>query len=162
MYYLKLAGGLLVLSLVFWGGCAVQQNRDNSKIDSLNGTIHQMQLDEQKKAQETSEWKRLTLENHLAELAKIDEKHTKELRDVEKQRDSTVADLRSANLQLRKKFTCPTGAASPASGVDDGETQYGLTREDAEFLLREAAEADKVKVQLNALIDYVDSLLKQK
>lgn len=69
------------------------------------------------------------------------------------EKDRVLADLRSANLRLRRRFTCPASSVSvspgPAAGGDGTETS-GLLVEDAEFLVRLAAEADARVNQLTA------------
>ena len=73
------------------------------------------------------------------------------------ERDRVINDLRTGNRRLQQRFTCPaTGgsgrvpetAAGP--GRSDGVGGAGLSGEDAEFLVREAARADAVARQLQA------------
>ena len=78
---------------------------------------------------------------------------TKENEALTNEKDRVLADLRNANVRLRRRFQCPTdsvpGNSSPATG-GDGATQGGLLVEDAEFLVRLAAEADARVNQLTA------------
>lgn len=85
--------------------------------------------------------------------ADIDTAYQKGKTDAQAQLDSTLSDLRADVIRLRKRFTCPaasvqaTAAGAPVS--DDAEAG-GLQREDAEFLVRLASDADAIALQLNA------------
>lgn len=78
---------------------------------------------------------------------------TRENEAITNEKDALLSDLRNANVRLRRRFTCPPasvpGASTPATG-GDGAAQSGLLREDAEFLIRLAAEADARVNQLTA------------
>ena len=92
-----------------------------------------------------------------ARIAELDQRHYQELQRVRTEADHTIADIRAGALRLRHRFTCPAGpvpAAPDAPGVGDGTEAGGLRREDAEFLVRIAAEADAVAVQLSACQDF--------
>lgn len=73
-------------------------------------------------------------------------------------RDSTIADLHADNLRLRERFRgCGTGGVSENSGTDgsdDGAGASGFSEQDAEFLIRIAAEADAVAHRLDACQSY--------
>lgn len=75
--------------------------------------------------------------------------------------EGTVADLRADNLQLRKRFQCPAaspaGATATSAAGGDGEAQPGLSRADAEFLVRLAGEADDAVRQLTACQAVIDA-----
>lgn len=82
----------------------------------------------------------------LDQLAKDNEALTNE-------KDRVLADLHNANLRLRRRFQCPTTSVPGTSGTPaggDGAPQSGLLVEDAEFLVRLAAEADARVNQLTA------------
>lgn len=69
------------------------------------------------------------------------------------EKDRVLADLRSANLRLRRRFSCPAESVSVSPGSaagSDGAEAGGLLVEDAEFLVRLAAEADARVNQLTA------------
>lgn len=96
----------------------------------------------------------LTDERALAKTqADIDTAYQKGKTDAQAQLDSTLSDLRADVIRLRKRFTCPaasvqaTAAGAPVS--DDAEAG-GLQREDAEFLVRLASDADAIALQLKA------------
>ena len=75
-------------------------------------------------------------------------------------RDRTIADLRAGERRLRDRFQCPAAGAAGgsaglpgsgrAAGGSDAPAPGGLSRSDAEFLVRFASEADDVAGQLAA------------
>lgn len=85
--------------------------------------------------------------------ADIDTAYQKGITDAQAQLDSTLADLRSDVIRLRKRFSCPA-ASVPATvagaPVGDDAESGGLQREDAEFLVRLASDADAIALQLKA------------
>lgn len=96
----------------------------------------------------------LTDERAIAKTqADIDTAYQKGITDGKVQLDSTLSDLRADVIRLRKRFSCPaasvqaTAAGAPVS--DDAEAG-GLQREDAEFLVRLASDADAIALQLKA------------
>lgn len=92
----------------------------------------------------------------VIEMATIDAQHTEELTNAKRETDAALAAVRSGELRLRNRFTCDAAAGDgvPATGasagVDRAGEGSGLQREDAEFLVRLAAEADDVVRQLRA------------
>lgn len=157
---IKLIAVSLLLSLVFYAGCSAQKNIDTGKIASVEKSKVELQAKYNKEKQEHSEWVRITRENQLAELEKIDQKNNAQINDIEKERDTAIADLHSAKLKLRQKFTCPSGPSAEAISSADAEAPAGFSTEAQEFLLREAARADEITIQLNNLIDYVNKITK--
>ena len=96
----------------------------------------------------------LTDERAIAKTqADIDTAYQKGITDAQAQLDGTLSDLRADVIRLRKRFSCPaasvqaTAAGAPVS--DDAEAG-GLQREDAEFLVRLASDADAIALQLKA------------
>lgn len=85
--------------------------------------------------------------------ADIDTAYQKGITDGKVQLDSTLSDLRADVIRLRKRFSCPaagvSAAAASATVGDDAEAS-GLQREDAEFLVRLASDADAIALQLKA------------
>ena len=71
---------------------------------------------------------------------------------LENEKDAVIANLRAGNVRLRQRFTCPTSvsSATPTSGERDGGEGRGLLEQDAEFLVRFAAEADARVKQLQS------------
>ncbi len=130
----------------------------------------QMDLQVQTMALEVSaknfaEWKLKAEAEKAAAIAEVDKKHREEQARVKDQADRTIAELRSGNLQLRKRFTCPSqrqsGSTDPTVSGADGEGEGGLTEQDAEFLVREAADSDRKSVKINSLIDVIEEMLRK-
>jgi len=95
-----------------------------------------------------------TLERQsAADIVAIEEKHRQELANVTRRKDRVIADLRAGNLRLRQLDTRSGGgpqARPGAAGVDGGE-KAGLPRQDIEFLVSLASEADAVVMDRQAL-----------
>ena len=66
---------------------------------------------------------------------------------------ATIAGLRAGTLRVRDRFRCPAGVSQAPAGAGsaDDAGPGGLQREDAEFLVRIADEADAIARKLNAL-----------
>jgi hypothetical protein len=98
-------------------------------------------------------------ERHRAEYRAIAERFLADQRKADENHAATVADLRRGALRVRQHLTCPSGRpeAPAIAGVADGTGPGGLLPADAEFLLREAARADEIARQLNALIEAVEA-----
>lgn len=78
---------------------------------------------------------------------------TKDNETTRNEKDRIIADLRTDNRRLRGRFTCQAPSLpgeSNSPGVGDAAAQGGLLREDAEFLVRFAAEADERVNELTA------------
>ncbi|MED5607794.1 lysis system i-spanin subunit Rz [Pseudomonas sp. JH-2] len=121
---------------------AAQRNAETTRADAAVGQAAQLTT---------------TLSSERARAktqADIDAAYQKGTQDAQTQLDSTLSDLRADNLRLRRKFTCSApasaGATAASAGGGDGGAQGGLQRADAEFLVRLAAEADAVALQLQA------------
>ena len=91
-------------------------------------------------------------------IAEWVESYVRERNKHEKDLDNAIDCLRNGPCRVRERFTCPK-ATAPAPGGDGG-TASGLSREDAEFLLREAARADALVDQLTLLQNYVKEIQK--
>jgi hypothetical protein len=96
-------------------------------------------------------------QRHRAEYAAIASRFLAEQRAADETHDRTIADLRRGALRVQNRLTCPSGRAEAATAAARAIAagQAGLLPADAEFLLREAARADEVARQLNALIEAV-------
>ena len=94
-----------------------------------------------------------------AEYAAIAARFLAEQKEADETHDRTIADLRRGALRVQNRLTCPSGRAEAAADAARaiGASQAGLLPADAEFLLREAARADEVARQLNALIQAVEA-----
>jgi hypothetical protein len=87
------------------------------------------------------------------QIAATSAKYQKALK--EKQNEEAAAIERSRNGGLYINAKCPSGGngvseTSTSSSGRDGETRVELPRADGEFLIRLAAEADRVTEQLNS------------
>jgi len=92
-----------------------------------------------------------------AEYKAIAERFLAEQKVADEKYQNDLASLRAGSLRLRERFACPARSAeAPAVAGGAGDPgPGGLLPADAEFLLREAARADEVARQLNALIEAV-------
>lgn len=85
--------------------------------------------------------------------ADIDTAYQKGITDAQDQLNSTLSDLRADVIRLRKRFSCPAAsvqATAAGAPVSDDTEASGLQREDAEFLVRLASDADAIALQLKA------------
>jgi hypothetical protein len=100
---------------------------------------------------------RNTEARHRAEYRAIADRFLKEQADADKEHAAVVAALRSGELRVRHNLTCPSGRAEAPAGAQGtaDSSGTGLLPEHVGFLLREAARADSVARQLNALIEAV-------
>lgn len=115
-------------------------------------TISDIQRGAEKAAREASEAARAKEKGLLKQITDIEAQRHEEDKTAEAERDRLLADIRAGQLRLRDRFTCPEhvpGAATGTGGGDAG-TEGGLRREDAEFFISIAAEADQVTRQLQA------------
>jgi len=86
-------------------------------------------------------------------LAATSTKYQKALKEKQGEEAAAIDRARTGGLFINAK--CPSsgdGVSEASSGASgrDGETRVELPREDGEFLIRLAAEADRVTEQLNA------------
>lgn len=150
--------GLALLALLFVG---VQ----TARLASAHNDLDTQKLALVVSAQRFAEWKLKAEAEKAAAIAAIDKQHREEQARVKDQANRTIAELRSGNLQLRKRFTCPSQGQSnspdPSVSRTDGEGEGGLTEQDAEFLVRQAEESDRKSVKINALIDVVEEMLRK-
>jgi len=94
-----------------------------------------------------------------AEYKAIADRFLAEQKVADEKYQNDLASLRAGNLRVRERFACPARSAeAPAVAGGAGDPgPGGLLPEDAAFLLREAARADEVARQLNALIQAVEA-----
>jgi hypothetical protein len=100
---------------------------------------------------------RATERAHVDAMAALDARYNQEMTDAKRETETLAAAVRAGELRLRNRFTCPSTSASagvPAAGtgssVNPATASGGLRNEDAELLIRLAAEADDVVRQLTA------------
>ena len=94
-----------------------------------------------------------------AEYKAIAERFLAEQKEADEKYQSDIAGLRAGAVRVRDRLACPARSAeAPAVAGGAGDPgPGGLLPADAEFLLREAARADEVARQLNALIQAVEA-----
>jgi hypothetical protein len=97
---------------------------------------------------------RKTEERHRAEYKAIADRFLADQEKANEEADRVIADLRSGNLRLRQRFTCPrvSGASADPPGTV-AEAPAGLTLSDVETVSGIARDGDAAIRQLNALID---------
>ena len=101
-----------------------------------------------REAEQKAAWKVSEIES------KLHEQNTKASADQAK----LLNDVRSGTVSLRDRFTCPnttdSGNSVPtvtaSASIDNATEKRGLQREDAEFLVQLAGQADEVTRQLSA------------
>lgn len=92
----------------------------------------------------------------VVQIATIEAQHQEQLNDEKSKADAAIAGLRAGTVQLRKRFACDAGPSGVVPGVATGTSSgdaaagRGLQGADAELLIREAAAADEVVLQLQA------------
>lgn len=149
--FLKLIGGwraaVFLAAALALGGWGVTERLGRLSAENNLAAVHSLQEITARKYAELQ----LQRERELAAaFAKATKNHLEEQRNAKQKYDATLAALRTDNLRLRQRFTCPAPGdvhSTPASGSDGGEGS-GLLREDAEFLISEAQRADDIVRQL--------------
>lgn len=134
---LKIVLGLLLITLVLLG---VQTYR----YETYKSAVQIAQYKAERVAREKEAGWRAGIDRWVRDYVnkrKVREEHLQ----------SVIADLRTGSIRVRKRLSCPPVTSS---GGDVG-AEGGLSREDAEFLLREAARADALAEQLRLLQEYV-------
>jgi prophage endopeptidase len=92
----------------------------------------------------------------VVQIAAIDVRHQEQLNNEKDKLDAAIAGLRAGTVQLRKRFACDASASgvvpSVATSTSNGDAAAGrgLQGADAELLIREAATADEIVLQLQA------------
>lgn len=137
---LRVVGSALLITLVLLG---VQTYR----YESYKSRVEKAQVAAERAAREKEEGWREGIAKWVTDYVNEKEEREKEL-------SATITLLRAGGLRVKPRLSCP----SPASGRGDGEAPSGLSREDAEFLLREAARADEVTKQLELMQKYAEEL----
>jgi hypothetical protein len=145
----------LVLAVAgFFYGCSITADELNAKHDAdlsrINAASHLA----------TSlhvEAIRQLEEQHATEMAALDAKHFEELQNEKRAAETVIADVRAGAYRVRDEFKCGSAAtgreASPAgtgTSLGNAAKAGGLQTKDIELVLREAARADEVTVQLQA------------
>lgn len=99
-----------------------------------------------------------------ARVNEIDAHYQEIITNAQTQHDRDLARIRSGQLRLRQRFTCPAAGAGPVpdssgpAGSTHDPAQAGLRPKDAEFLVSESDRADAVVRQLIELQAYVHAI----
>ncbi len=141
-----------VLFACYWYGASSTQER----LEALHlAQIQTIKAEGAKALAEATEAMRKQEQQHAAAMADLDAQKTRELENEKAAADAVIAGLRADTIRVRDQFTC--GASTPAAGqagatpgMGDAGKKRGFQKQDAEFLLREAARADEVTMQLQA------------
>lgn len=138
-----IAALVLGLVLALWRIDSVSTARDQASARADNAEQREQGLEQV-----------LTDERAIAKTqADIDTAYQKGITDGKVQLDSTLSEMRADVIRLRKRFSCtPASVQATAAGatVSDDAEAGGLQREDAEFLVRLASDADSIALQLKA------------
>lgn len=76
----------------------------------------------------------------------------------ERQVQTDIDGLRTGTLRVRDRLVCPKVPATPGTGPEPDHQASGLLREDAELVLRIAAEADTIADERNQCIESYNAL----
>ncbi|MFA6063906.1 MAG: lysis system i-spanin subunit Rz [Gallionella sp.] len=141
--YILIAAGTLILAL---GTAAGYQKY---RAVQIQGEYDKHLAGDDKKAAEASEANRKAEAAHASQLAALRDHYQAEIDNEKAAADRIIADLKSGNLKLRKRFSCDQGAAiAGTASSGDGAAQGGLQSSDVEFLIGIASEADIIVNQL--------------
>ncbi len=162
-YIVAVIAALAILAGAYVFGHHVAAVAGQLSITTLKDGYDKQLADANKARADAEQAARDTEAKRVADMASLDANYQKELSDAKTVSDAAVAAVRAGTVRVRDRFTCNAGSGSVPSaakagastGSTDAASANGLQPEDAEFLLREAARADAVTVQLRALQDVV-------
>lgn len=158
MIYKYLAGAGVAIALVFVVYKAGVSNGVNKERVKWQAEQKVWLEDIVQLSEEMQERKR----EHDLIVSKLEENHLKEVRKIEQSKDFIIADYRAGNIKLRERFKrssgCSAGADTAATGSSNAGSGSGFLNEDAEFLIRFAAQCDNTAKQLIAAQNYIRSL----
>lgn len=124
-----------LLALIWMWGTHKHEQGYNEAVAEYEKLLVKQNREAERKRDELEQKYKETVEAYIKERDQGYEK-----------RDAIIADWQSGRLRLKARFV---QKACPASGSDAGETA-GLSGEDVQFLIREAARADGIVRQLTA------------
>lgn len=134
----------LILALAVWLTWKVTNSQWKEKWLARNATdLSAMLTNAQNNAAQEHDWQR--------KFAAIDADHQQKIKRVNDAKDRLIADYRAGNKRLRESLSCAAAnmpGTATASGVRDAAAKCGLSGADVEFLIRYAADAQAVAVQL--------------
>lgn len=133
--YREIVAGILSLLLAFGAGWMVNGWRLNAKIEQIKKEQVQALLTAESNARKTEQ-------ELVGQAQQEKERKDAELKVVGNKLSAALSELRKRPERVSKVPTVtPTGPAESCTGAE-------LYRQDAEFLIREAARADEVVIQL--------------
>lgn len=153
---LKIAAAIGVVVGAYLFGCyntQVKADREALKLQNKSLTV----LNERKDKINELE-KQLAAANQQAAAA-----YEKGRQSAQDEADDTIANYRSGNIKLRKQLQCTVNLvrsvpdASTAGQFTEQARNCGLSSADVEFLIRFAAETNRLRDKVNALIDQAQS-----
>ena len=98
-----------------WEAKVAQMQRDQAE---ALAKAHQERADAEQRARDIEA-------RRAADMAALDEQHTKEMNDAKADAYRTIADLRAGTLRLRERFTCPASTGTVSASTKAG-TSTGL------------------------------------
>lgn len=147
---IKFRWQIALVAIGLWGGAQWAHG------NALQLALAQQQAEVAQAALAYTNAMRTAEQAHQQNLADIAAQAAQEQADAQSQIEDLRDRVRRGELQLRKRFTCPAESASPAAGAAAGGAgggeEAGLGREDAEFLVRIAAEGDDAIRERNLCI----------
>ncbi len=152
-YLIAIAVTLLVLAGFTVGGYKAGSNFTDAKYRAIISKADKAHADEVIALQQ-----RVATAEHktAAAVADIDTHYQEVISNEKANTDRTIAELRDGAIGLRKRLAAvavsSTGlpCSGPGAGKCDGVQAIGLQKQDAEFLVRLASDADQVANQLRA------------
>lgn len=147
------AYALLALCALLWAFGHWRYNAGQAEVQARWDAQEAVYAVQRAKAAEDA---RKVEERHRAEYRAIADRFLKDAENAKLETDRVIAGLRSGNVRVRQRLTCPSlpGAAADSTGVAETGPR-GLQPEDAAAIVGAGAEADAVARQLNALIEAV-------
>jgi len=101
-------------------------------------------------------------EKYYQRLASVaDAEYQEKLENERKTSNDIIAGLESNSVRIKSRFKCPVPSASGSSSGSNDEEGAGLQTEDAKVLVREAARADEIVLQLQACQAYITAINKK-
>jgi len=95
----------------------------------------------------------------LAQTQKAEQAHQAAADQIRTQKDAQIASINNQLLDAVSQLRSRSNRTQDTANGQDG-TGRALSAEDAEFLVREAARADKLRTSLSACYDQYDALSK--
>lgn len=167
--YVVLAGiGAATVASAYLFGVHTEHQARVAEVATLNlqhtRVLAQVDREHRTALQAATDLVRATELKAASDMAALDLKYTKELKDAKNRNAAEIAAVRAGAWRVRDEFTCAGGAAGPGgdvsaagpgAGVDHGSAGRGLGPEDAAEILDAADTGDRWAVQLRACQEIV-------